>query len=143
MGVDSEADIEGGVEIRVTHELHGPSNSFPAKIVLPNPEYLPAPGLQASSLSAIALDVSLQFPVPVFAVGFGAPVAFLAPVPEATVDEYRDPPAEKHEIRPPFNVLSVQSIATNSGSPQCAAERQLGRRILATHASHGLRSKSS
>ena len=77
------------------------------------PSLLRAHGVYAHVPIAIALNLHL----PVLLIRLWLPIAFLAAMPEATVDEDRDARGGKNHIRVARNPIVVQAITAKAGGP--------------------------
>lgn len=107
-------------------------------VVLPDSDDSPALGDQDRFVLRIALTVGQQLPAPEVGIGLREVGVLLAVVPEAAIDEHRDPGAREDEVRP-YPTTRAHPPVDEEATPtsvQFAAYSQLGRRVATTESGH-------
>jgi hypothetical protein len=106
--------------------------------VLPEPQHTPAFRNQNRLVLCVPLTIGEQLPTPELSVRLRQVGVLLAVVSEASVDEDGDTCSREHEVRPHPAPGADLTVHEEPPSPpvQLSAQRQLGRRVAPTDASH-------
>lgn len=107
-------------------------------LVLPHPHDTPTEALQLQRLPPVAIDVDPQLRRPMIASGPWADIVQGAAVPEASVDEDRQPSPGEHDIRPAHRGRS-ENAKSQTGRPERRAQPPLRTGVPPSNAGHLLR----
>lgn len=112
-----------------THILH---------LTLPNSYHGPTSRFQFNTFLGIPLDIAFKFWNPVIRIVFGHGWRTMrAPVPKASIDEYRDMPSRITYIRFSGSLLPIQPVTRVSSFPECLPHPDLRRCSTAFIGFHG------
>lgn len=103
----------------------------------PDDSHAPAESKEQLCMAPVAIDISLEFPLPELLIGPGGgcvAAAFMS-VPEAAMDEYHCPVLREHKVGGAGQRLHMKSIAKPSGEKK-GAKRSLRPGVLSANARH-------
>jgi len=113
--------------------------------VLPGPQNLPTSRGELGVVTRISRPVTCELLTPPFAVRSRKHSVFLAPVPEAAIDEHHESEPYEHDVGA-TRETSVMQTKPNAASVEFPSQRQLGSRVptgLTRHAAADMRGRGT